>query len=265
MKDSHVKRIILLLLVLAVADVWGENKTGRAVSVEYQYTAGGQAITEADARSNEQIHRMSVGYIPSDLFSFSVGMGLERFKVPGAPFEGRFGISPCAAVSFYSPPFTGETGRLHTGLSWIYLNSEDSGILYEGPVYDPYAGLEFGIGRHFSFEIGIKGHILDGKIKRSETNEEVSPFSNRNKGRAYVSSLLKSPGEGIFAVIDFEFSPEFSKNWDRHGPIESAMGIKLGVLIREDKTNEKIEKKSAAYFPEMKKMKEKANELEEKK
>jgi hypothetical protein len=269
-------KILLLTGILFTSTIQTEARTplqfmkSDALSLEYCLNFRGQMITERDIASNETMHLLKLGYSPLPFVAFFGGLGINKFTVDPfvvqqdpltfQRFDGGYGFSPAAGGIFFTPRIAG-LFRAFGGIDVTYIYSKDAfGKLYEGPVYDPGGGLTLTLAKYLDVALGGKGHLINGKMKDEDTKAVLGPFSNRTVARGYLSVILKSPYENKFLSLDFEASPDFTKDWT-NGPRESAIMIAVGILMKEDKKNKELEKRNLSHFPGYKSLEDDAEDM----
>ena len=266
------KVLFLLVFMLFFCSAQAGNPpvsamASQTIGVDYSLAYRGQTITEQDIGSHEKIHCISLRYSPIQYLLFSAGIGIDKFTTDpymGSQFNGQYGFSPSVGLSLFSPEFFREIFRATGGIAMSYLNSKDNAEnKYSGSILNPYAGLIAALGKYADVEGGLKVHAINGSMGNTRTDTAYGPFSNRNIMRGYLSLLLKSPGEWAYMSIDFEMSPQVSKDWTG-GPYESSLGFSIGMLLKNDTKNKQIEEKNSAKFPKFDEMKKKADKMEEK-
>lgn len=257
---------IPVLYSVVAAGVPLGKMNSNTLAMEYVDVMSGQVITEKDISSNEHFRRFRLQYAPVSFLLFSAGIGADKFTVDEynkKKFNGSYGFSSSAGIMLFTPLIIRDIVRVKGGLGISYLNSRDKlQNVYEGIMFDPYGGIGVSLGKYAGIDFGFKGHIIDGAMRNADTGADFGKFSNRVVSREYASLILKSPGNMTYMTLNFEVSPEWSRDWN-NGPYESAVGLSVGVMLRRDTKNEEIEKKSREYFPDYDKIKEKADELEE--
>jgi hypothetical protein len=195
----------------------------------------------------------------------SVGLGGDRFTVDeykGRKFDGRYGLIPLVGLSLHTPAFASGALRIGASVEYQRLDCEDGhGYRYSGGIINPEAGLMIHAGRAVDIEAGARGHIIVGQMERTGTDPVTADFSNNENIRGYFRFTLTAPG-GAYGQLCFDASPEIGKTID-NGPEEASIGFSIGVLIRQDRKNERIFEKHGKYFPAFDKMKEKEKRMRE--
>jgi hypothetical protein len=234
----------------------------RDLGIQYGFAFRGQDITAQDVASHETIHALTLGYSPIPYLGLEAGMGLDRFEVEryrSASFKGDFGLAPLIGLVL-ATPYALDFARLTGGIRAMMLNSEDGdGYSYSGLILNPWVSAIITPTAYFDFQIGVRGHSIDGTMASPGAGER--PFSNRNIFRGFGSLTVKSPSEKAFLTLDIDVSPELDGEWSE-GPREASIGVSFGTMLGWSAGNPKSES-SPPYFPAYGEMKDKQDQMAE--
>lgn len=180
MKKKCLKNPLLLLFAFSgamAANAPTMDMNAHALAVEYKALFRGQVITEKDVPSYEKSHSLSLRYAPIPYLLVTAGAGLEQFTVDPyqqKEFIGNYDFSPNAGLSLLTPLLF-DIFQLTIGVNAIYLNSsDDNDLTYSGAIVDPFLGLGIFAGKYAGLEIGGKGHFINGSIKNTESDAEIT-------------------------------------------------------------------------------------------
>lgn len=261
--DYGISSLLIVFVIFLCQNLYPAEKSP-GVGFEYQALLRGQMITEKDVPSHELNHILKLKIIPLQYLNFSIWAGMQKFSVDtynSTKFESDFGFTPGGSLGLLSPGFFKNHIWITVGSDVLYLNSEESGYEYEGPITDIFGGCKFAVARNVEIEAGGRAHFIVGTIRNTRTSEEYGSFSNRNIIRGYGILVLKSMEEKVNFSLYFDASPEFSKDW-ANGPCESSLGASIGFMIVPDTKTKKIEQKNKTYFPGLEGAKQRIEEME---
>lgn len=256
---------VVVCVFAARAGIPIQNMSSKSLGLEYQGAMRGQLITAAEVMSHERIQAANLHYAPIPYLLFSVGAGANRLTTRPyneMRFDGRYGFSPKAAVALYTPRFANEILGLTGAVKFLYLKSKDKDKrTYSAYVVNPQLGIKISAGKYFDIEGGARWHYIWGEMENDRTGFEAD-YSNVETLRGYASLTVHSPAHGVYASVDFDGSQEIGKDWSK-GPAEAMLGVRVGVILRPDYVNRKIEERNMRYFPAYKDMKKKQEEMAE--
>lgn len=263
---SFIRQFLLLALtgiIFSATSVPIEDMSINTLGIEYSGGISGQTITKKEVPSRFQAHYLMLHYSPLPFLLVSGGIGGSIFETDtwnSRRFNGDVGFSATGAFELVSPNVFKHVA-FNGGLSFSFLNSENSGYKYMTLFYAPSAGALFYIGNILDVNIGAKGHILSGTMK-SPSSE--SSFSNNTNIRGFISLTLHSFANHSYAKFTFDISPESGKDWS-YGPNEASFGLQIGYLLRHVNRNhcDSIQKDTGRNLRDIDKMKNAQDKMSE--
>ena len=267
-----MKRLTALFMMIAglwcspayaVLPVEGMSPT--SLGVDYSGMWRGEKITKRNIPGHESAHHLNLRYAPVPYVLLSLGFGAANFTVDTSlqtQFKGTYNFSPSLGFSLYSPFLIKKTLRVTAGAKayYLYTRNKEKSHIYSGPFVNPEAGAVVSIGEYIDLEAGARGNMVFGRMQ--ENREPALNFSNSQRIRAYLSAMIYAPSEGAYFLFDFDASPKIDMDWSR-GPAESAIGITVGIILRQNK--DKLRKKliDDPDFPGYREMQKKTEEMEQ--
>lgn len=240
-----------------------QDMTPNSIALDYSGLWRGENITKKAVGAHESVHQIRLHYAPLPYGTITAGLGMSSYSVnpvEQTQFKGRWGFTPSLGVTFVSPYLAEKLLRIVVGGSFYYLNSRsaDRTYAYAGAFVDPRAGVVFSIGEYADLEIGGRGLFIFGSMQKE--SEAGLNFSNTETARGYFSFTMHTPSEGAYCTIDFHASPKISMNW-AHGPVESAIGLTLGCVLRTDWKRGKSDEPKEPDFPGFEEIRKKEKEM----
>jgi hypothetical protein len=245
-----------------------QDLTPASLALDYSGLWRGEDITKKEVPSHEIAQHINLHYAPVPYALLSLGLGVANYGTDTTTFEGRlmkfkgaFGVSPSFGLNLYTPYLINRLLRITAGGNGYYLYSKSGGesYTYSGAMLAPKGGVIFSISEFLDIELGGRGLVLFGQMeKKGDTG--IAYFSNKNMARGYFSVVMHTPSEGVYAVLDFDASPEFSMDWTG-GPVESAISFSIGFALNAGRKAAKSEKSQESLLPGYEDLKKREQEL----
>lgn len=257
--------LFMMIAGLAYAVLPVEDMSSTSLGVDYSGTWRGEQITLRNVPGHESAHHLNLRYAPLPYVLLSLGLGAANFTVDTClqtQFKGTYNFSPSLGLSLFSPFLIKKALRVTAGAKtyYLYTRNKEKSHIYSGPFVHPEAGAVVSIGEYIDLEAGARGNFIFGRMQ--ENREPALNFSNSERIRGYFSATIYAPSEGAYFILDFDASPKIDMDWSK-GPAESAIGITLGVILRQNKN--KLRKKliDDPEFPGYREMQKKTEEMEQ--
>jgi hypothetical protein len=236
--------------------------TSSSIGIEYDGIMSGQIITRANVTSHLNAHYLTIRYTPLRLLLVSLGIGGTRFATDAydsTRFTGNAGISMNGGIALYSPDFFSLL-RITGGIEGYALNSSKDGYRYTAGLANPYLGLIVLAGTLVDIQIGVKGHLVYGKMSAPGVDDGRT-FGNTTYPRGFGSITLHSVNSGAYATLGLDASQKLDRDWS-DGPREAALSLQVGYIIR-DLFNAGARGKKSASEANFDKMKEHQDKMAE--